>query len=98
MSTLQKIRKINGLSVRAFAERVGLASSYVSKVENGRAKICEKNLAKIAKEFNEPLDELLIAYGYLPEYTKEARQKDSSQLNKAIKKASKKIMEEEGGG
>ncbi|GEM_PF-4640812 len=56
-----------------------------------------KTLAKIAKEFNEPLDELLIAYGYLPEYTKEARQKDSSQLNKAIKKASKKIMEEEGG-
>jgi transcriptional regulator with XRE-family HTH domain len=94
MSTLDEIRKKNGLSFVKFGERLGMNKNYLWDVSRGRAKICEKNLDKISKEFNEPLDELLIAYGYLPDYTKEARQKDSRQLNRIIKKASKKIMEE----
>ena len=98
MSTLDEIRKKNGLSFVKFGERLGMNKNYLWDVSRGRAKICEKNLEKIAKEFNEPVDELLIAYGYLPEYTKEARQKDSGALNKALKRTTKKIMEGEGEG
>ena len=95
---MKDIRRKHGITIRQFAEIVNMSFTYLSQVENGHELISIKSLEKIAKEFNEPLDELLIAYGYLPEYTKEARQKDSRAINKGLKKLTKKIMEEEGGG
>ena len=94
MTDIKNIRKKYGFSIREFSKRMNMDYSYLSKVENDHEAISIKSLEKIATEFDEPLDELLIAYGYLPDYTKESRKKDSSALNKAIKKASNKIMEE----
>ena len=95
MATIKEIRKKNNLTVRSFGDLMKMSYTYISNVENGHESISIKTLEKIAKEFKEPLDELLIAHGYLPDYTKEARQKDSKQVNKALKKVAKKIMEEE---
>jgi transcriptional regulator with XRE-family HTH domain len=94
MSSLKKIREKHGLSVRAFASRIGMEFGYVSKVENWKTKISEKSLKKIALEFKEPLDLLLIAHGYLPTYSRSACQADALTMNKAIKKATKKITEQ----
>lgn len=95
MTALKDLRKKHGLTGKAFSERMGLNRSYVSLVEHGRENISVKTLEKIAQEFNEPLDELLIAHGYLPDHTKDARQKDPESLNAALKRESKKIMKGE---
>jgi len=93
MTHLKKLREKHGISVRALADRLSMAYPYLSKVENDHETISRKNLEKISKEFNEPLDLLLIAHGYLPEHTREARKKDAEAINKALKKISQKIIE-----
>jgi len=95
MTTIDKIKKKNNLTLEKLGERLGMSKGYLWRVMDGRDKISEATLAKIATEFNEPLDPLLVAYGYLPEYTREARQKDPSQMERGIKRVTKKIMSEE---
>lgn len=94
MIGLRAIRKKHGMTIRSFAEKIGMNFSYLSRVENGHEVISIKNLEKIAHEFNEPLDELLIAHGYLPDHTKESRVKNPHEINESLKKVSKKIMKE----
>lgn len=93
MSTIKNIRKKHDITIREFAEALGMSYANLSLVENGKAPISIKALERIAKEFNEPLDSLLIAHGYLPEYTKDARQKDAEKINKCLTKVSKEIRE-----
>ena len=95
MTPIKNIRKKNKITVRKLAEILNMNFGYLSQVENGLANISPQTLERIATEFNEPLDPLLVAYGYLPEYTREARQKDPEQMEKGIKRVTKKIMREE---
>jgi transcriptional regulator with XRE-family HTH domain len=49
---LKKIRKEQGLSLRALAEKSGISKSTLNDIENGKSNPTTETLAKIAKALN----------------------------------------------
>ncbi len=63
---LKKIREKNGMTVRSFAERLNVAPSYISRVENNKVPPSKELVKSIAKTFQANGDILLALTGHLP--------------------------------
>ena len=55
---LKKIRKEQGLSLRALAEKSGISKSTLNDIENGKSNPTTETLAKIAKALNIKMSDL----------------------------------------
>jgi transcriptional regulator with XRE-family HTH domain len=55
---VRRLRESTGVSVRAFAERVGFSASFISQLENGQVSPSIASLGKIAAALNMTLAEL----------------------------------------
>ncbi len=55
---IRKLRVMNGLTLTQLGAYLGIDSGALSKIENGKKKLDEKVLPKIAKKFNLNLDVL----------------------------------------
>jgi HTH-type transcriptional regulator, competence development regulator len=66
----RQARKERGLSIRKFAELMGIDFTYVSKIENGKIEYPPgyELLSRVAAEFDQDYDMLLLASGRLPEW------------------------------
>lgn len=53
---IKRLRVENGLTLTQLAAYIGLNSGALSKIENGKKKLDEKTLPKIASKFNLDLD------------------------------------------
>ncbi|RHO87126.1 XRE family transcriptional regulator [Ruminococcus sp. AF41-9] len=56
--TLRRLRKNQGVSQEAFADKCDLHRTYVSDVERGERNISLENIEKIAKVLNVKISEL----------------------------------------
>lgn len=56
--TLRRLRKNQGVSQEAFADRCDLHRTYISDVERGERNISLENIEKIAKVLNIQISEL----------------------------------------
>lgn len=52
---IRAMRELNGLSVSAFAPRVGVTQGYMSNVELGHKQPTTEFLARVARELSVPL-------------------------------------------
>ena len=57
---LREVRQSRGLSLRGLAEKLGVSPSFISQVENGRARPSVSTLYAIVNELGISLDELLF--------------------------------------
>ena len=48
---VREIRKAKGLTMRKFGEKIGVAGSTISDIENGRRSLNRQNLLAICREF-----------------------------------------------
>ena len=48
---VREIRKVKGLTMRQFGEKIGVAGSTISDIENGRRSLTRQNLLAICREF-----------------------------------------------
>ena len=49
---VREIRKVKGLTMRQFGEKIGVVGSTISDIENGRRSLNRQNLLAICREFN----------------------------------------------
>ncbi|GEM_PF-5323020 len=96
---LKKKRQELGLSLRDLALNADVSFSLIGKIERRDLVPSRCILKKISLALKINEEECLIAYGYLPPYTTEAREKNPKRINKVLKKAIERIlMEGEGEG
>ena len=57
---LRKRREAKDVSLRAFAEKIGIKPTYLSRVENGLIPASEKIVVKAAKVLGDDPDELFL--------------------------------------
>jgi transcriptional regulator with XRE-family HTH domain len=91
MTTIKYLRKKHKYTLQKLEEMTGIDHSYLSKMELGKAKQSPKHIKKMSQKLNENPDILLIAQGYLPDYTKIARVEDPNKIDKALKNICNKI-------
>ena len=48
---VREIRKVKGLTMRQFGEKIGVVGSTISDIENGRRNLNRQNLLAICREF-----------------------------------------------
>ena len=48
---VREIRKVKGLTMRQFGEKIGVVGSTISDIENGRRSLNRQNLLAICREF-----------------------------------------------
>lgn len=48
---VREIRKVKGLTMRQFGEKIGVVSSTICDIENGRRNLNRRNLLAICREF-----------------------------------------------
>ena len=60
---VREIRKVKGLTMRQFGEKIGVVGSTISDIENGRRSLNRQNLPAICREFNVNKDWLLTGEG-----------------------------------
>ena len=59
-SNVRKLRVSHGLTVREFADILGLSSSTISLIENGKRQLTVANLKRICEEFHIKADKILF--------------------------------------
>ena len=91
MTVLKKIREKAGLSQRKFAERLATDQAYIGKLELNKTTISAKTLKKIAHEFGEEPEALLISYGYFPDYTAGTRWAAPEIYDRVLRRLDRKI-------
>ena len=64
---LRSLRQARRLSVSVFANRLGVDKSYISRLENGKAKPSDRFVQELAKKFRANLEELRLSAGKLPQ-------------------------------
>jgi HTH-type transcriptional regulator/antitoxin PezA len=57
---LRKLRESHGLTLSEFADIIGLSSSTISLIENGKRQLTVANLKRICKEFHIKADKILF--------------------------------------
>lgn len=85
MSAIKYIRNKYQLTLRQLTQKIGTKSSYLTLAERGLIGFSIKKVARLAKKMKEDKDVLLIAQGYLPDYTKELRISNPEKINEALK-------------
>lgn len=66
-NALKILRQTHRLSVSTFADRLGVDKSYVSRLENGKAKPSDRFVQRLARKFRADLEELRALAGKLPQ-------------------------------
>ena len=63
-SRIRELRKEKDISLRDFADRVGIDFTYLSKIENGKVEPpSEEKIRKMARELDVGAEELLVLAG-----------------------------------
>ncbi len=65
--TLKKLRSQQGIGIKKLAPQVGLEYTYLSKLENDRARPSEEVVQRLARYFSYDAEELLMLAGRIPE-------------------------------
>jgi transcriptional regulator with XRE-family HTH domain len=91
---LKKIREEKELSIRQLAKLSGISHDFLARAERLEKTLSQNSLIKVSKALGLDPEEVLIAYGHLPSYTEEARQKNPNEINKSLKRVTSKIMDE----
>lgn len=63
---LKHLRTKNGVSIKKLAAEVGLNYTYISKLENAKARPSPEVIDRFSHYFNYSTDELMIAAGKIP--------------------------------
>lgn len=57
---LKIIRKFHKIKQKDFADKVGIAPSYISEIENGKKEPSLEIISKYSEEFNIPVSSILL--------------------------------------
>lgn len=57
---LKTIRKFHKIKQKDFADKVGIAPSYISEIENGKKAPSLEIISKYSEEFNIPVSSILL--------------------------------------
>jgi HTH-type transcriptional regulator, competence development regulator len=94
---IRRAREAQGITLRKFADRVGMSATYLSKVERGEfAPPAEEKIKAIARVLSLDPDELLGRAGRVPSELGEiikSRPKEMAMLLRAAKTASRPLIE-----
>ena len=79
---VRKIRKDEDLTMRQFAERLGISSSAVSQIETGRTGISDQTIVSICREFG--VNETWLRTGNGDMTAAKSRQQEMAELVKSL--------------
>lgn len=79
-SIIKRARLEKDLSLRALAELAGIDFSYISRLEKGSHTPSRDTVIKIAKALDIPVNELMIAAGYMPDDMPTAKEENYADI------------------
>lgn len=83
---LRAEREGSGMSLRAFAEKIGVSPTYLSQVERGNAKPPTKKRAlEMAKQLNMNPDYFIMEAGHLPDDLVEIIRREPGAISELIR-------------